>query len=92
MKTTGISFLNVLGEDLIGKVKLGYEGFSGDCIEVVHIQRFKAPFFYSIEGEAEDVGFKDTMTKILPDPFMLEPLNAQIREWIKSFAHFLINC
>jgi len=51
----------------------------------------RPPFFYSIEGEAEDVGFKVTMTKILPDPFMFEPLNAQIREWIKSFAHFLIN-
>jgi len=66
MKTTGISFFKALGEDLIGKVKLGYEGFSRDCIEVVHIKRSRPPFFYSIEGEAEDVGFKVTMTKILP--------------------------
>jgi hypothetical protein len=87
----GMAFLNALREDQIGKVKLGYKGLAGDCIEVVRIKRSMAPVLLCrIEGEAKDVGFRVTMTKILPDPFVLKPLNAQIKEWIKKFAHFLI--
>jgi hypothetical protein len=90
-KTMGMALLNALREDQIGKVKLGYEGFAGDCIEVVRIKRFKAPvLLYSVEGEAEDVGFRVTITKILPDPFMLEPLREERKKWTKKFAHFLI--
>jgi hypothetical protein len=75
-------------------VKLGYEGFAGDCIEVVHIKRSMVPLLlYNVKEVKEgDDRFRVTMTRILPDSFMLEPLNEQIREWIKSFAHFLINC
>jgi hypothetical protein len=73
---------------------LGYEGFAGDCIEVVHIKRSMIPLLlYNVKEVKEgDDSFRVTMTRILPDSFMLEPLNEQIREWIKSFAHFLINC
>ena len=50
----GMAFLNALREDQIGKVKLGYKGLAGDCIEVVRIKCFKVPvLLYSIEGEAE---------------------------------------
>jgi hypothetical protein len=73
---------------------LGYEGFAGDCIEVVHIKSSMISLLlYNVKEVKEgDDSFRVTMTKILPDPFMLKPLNAQIREWIKKFAHFLINC
>jgi hypothetical protein len=75
-------------------VKLGYERLAGDCIEVVHIKSSMVSLLlYCVEEvKAGDDSFSVTMTKILPDPFMLEPLNEQIRKWIKSFAHFLINC
>jgi hypothetical protein len=73
---------------------LGYEGFAGDCIEVVHIKRSMVSLIlYNVKEVKEgDDSFRVTMTRILPDSFMLEPLNEQIRKWIKSFAHFLINC
>jgi hypothetical protein len=73
---------------------LGYEGFAGDCIEVVHIKRSMVSLIlYNVKEVKEgDDSFRVTMTRILPNSFMLEPLNEQIREWIKSFAHFLINC
>jgi hypothetical protein len=73
---------------------LGYEGFAGDCIEVVHIKRSMVSLLlYGVKEVKEgDDSFRVTMTRILPDSLMLEPLNEQIREWIKSFAHFLINC
>jgi len=72
---------------------LGYEGFAGDCIKVVHIKRSMVPLLlYNVKEVKEgDDRFRVTMTKILPDPFMLKPLNEQIREWTKCFAHFLIN-
>jgi len=89
----GIALLHALREDQIGEVKLSYVGFVDDWFEVAFLKRSMAPvLLYRIEGEAKDVGLRVTMTKILLDPFMLKPLNAQIREWIKKFAHFLINC
>jgi len=87
----GIALLHSLREDQIGEVKLSYVGFVNDWFEVALLRRSVAPvLLYRIESKAEDGGFRVTMTKILPDPFMLKPFNAQIREWIKKFAHFLI--
>jgi hypothetical protein len=89
----GMALFNALREDQIGEVKLDYEGFVDDWFEVALLKRSMAPvLLYRIEGEAKDVGFRVTMTKILLDPFVLKPVNAQIKEWIKKFAHFLINC
>jgi hypothetical protein len=89
-----MAFLNTLREDLISEVKLGCKGLAGDRIEVVHIKRSMVSLLlYGVKEVKEgDDSFRVTMTNIFPDPFMLEPLNEQIREWIKSFAHFLINC
>jgi len=88
----GMALLNALREDQIGEVKLGYEGFAGDRIEVVRIKRSIVPLLlYGVkEVKKKDDSFRVTMTKILPDPFMLEPLGKEGRRWIKKFAHFLI--
>jgi hypothetical protein len=71
---------------------LGYEGFAGDCIEVVHIKRSMIPLLlYNVKEVKEgDDSFRVTMTRILPDPFMLEPLGKERKRCIKKFAHFLI--
>jgi hypothetical protein len=92
-KTMGMALLNALKEDQIGEVKLGYEGFAGDCIEVVHIKSSMIPLLlYNVkEVKKGDDSFRVTMAKFLPDPSMLEPLGKEGRRWIKSFAHFLMN-
>jgi hypothetical protein len=71
----GMALLNALREDLISEAKLGYEGFAADCIEVVRIKRSMTPLLLLNvkEIKAGYDNFKVTMTKILPDPFMLEP-------------------
>jgi len=73
-------------------VKLGYEGFAGDCIEIVHIKRSMVSLLlYGVkEVKAGYDSFRVTMTNIFPDPFMLEPLSKEGRRCIKKFAHFLI--
>jgi hypothetical protein len=54
---------------------LGYEGFAGDCIEVVHIKRYMVSLIlYNVKEVKEgDDSFRVTMTRILPNSFMLEP-------------------
>ncbi len=54
---------------------MGYEGFAGDCIEVVHIKRYMVSLIlYNVKEVKEgDDSFRVTMTRILPNSFMLEP-------------------
>jgi hypothetical protein len=74
-------------------VKLGYEGFSGDCIEIVHIKRSMVSLLlYGVKEVKEgDDSFRVTMTKILPDLFMLEPLGKEGRRCTKN-SHIFSSC
>jgi hypothetical protein len=48
---------------------------------------------YNVKEVKEgDDSFRVTMTRILPDPFMLEPLGKERKRWIKKFALFFMNC